>query len=486
MIARRWWLAAALTLVAWAALMLTVRRVAPADLGDDWQGWRQADTAAIARNFVEEEFAPLAPRIDWRGDGPGYVETELQLYPAAVAVLTHGTGALELTAQLVSLACVVAACALLFAALARRFGPAAGYVGLLAALSMQGTVVASTTIQPDPLAFLAFTIGWLAFLDDLATPSRRALATWILATALAGLVKPTTLELGLAQGAVVVFAHRAALRRPRLWLGWSAIVAVVVAYLLHARTLYLDHGNTFGVLSGGDSKLPTARALTSFAPWRELARFAIVWGLGVLAVPAAVYLAARRRLAADELALAIAAAVLVVFAFRYTSSDFGTHYHLPHLVLGATLVAHAAAVLARPRATLAIAALAAALLVARDLRFVARQPVQPESILGAELATLAPPGTLVVVRARAPGSYAEWRTVNNFQDPRVFYRSRTKGWVVPNDRAGAADLADAARKGARFYVHVAQLPIDAELATWLAAHARRIHADRAGEIYALD
>ena len=79
-------------------------------------------------------------------------------------------------------------------------------------------------------------------------------------------VKPTTLELGLAQGAVVLFAHRGALRRPRLWLGWAAIVALVVAYLLHARTLYLDHGNTFGVLSGGDSKLPTARALTSFAP----------------------------------------------------------------------------------------------------------------------------------------------------------------------------------------------------------------------------
>ena len=29
--------------------------------------WRQADTAAMARNFVEERFNILYPAIDWRG-----------------------------------------------------------------------------------------------------------------------------------------------------------------------------------------------------------------------------------------------------------------------------------------------------------------------------------------------------------------------------------------------------------------------------------
>jgi hypothetical protein len=274
MIARRWWqLAAALTLVAWAALMLTVRRVAPADLGDDWQGWRQADTAQIARNFVEEEFAPLAaahrlarrrPRLR-RDRAPALSRRSWPRSPRHRGPRAHRAAGVAGVRR--------AACALMFAALARRFGDAAGYVGLLAALSMQGTVVASTTIQPDPLAFLAFTVGWLAFLDDLAAPSRRALATWILATALAGLVKPTTLELGLAQGAVVVFAHRAALRRPRLWLGWSRSSPSSSRTCSTRARSTLDHGNTFGVLSGGDSKLPTARALASFAPWRELARF---------------------------------------------------------------------------------------------------------------------------------------------------------------------------------------------------------------------
>ena len=137
MIARPWQLAAHATLAVWAVLMLTVRRTDA--ITDDWQGWRQADTAQIARNLVDEEADPLRPRIAWRGDGPGYVETELQLYPAIVAAIAAATGDVVRPAQLVSLACVALACALIFAALARRFGDAAGYAGLLAALSMQGT-----------------------------------------------------------------------------------------------------------------------------------------------------------------------------------------------------------------------------------------------------------------------------------------------------------------------------------------------------------
>lgn len=36
----------------------------------DQQAWRQADTAAMARNFLEEGLDLLHPRVDWRGAGP--------------------------------------------------------------------------------------------------------------------------------------------------------------------------------------------------------------------------------------------------------------------------------------------------------------------------------------------------------------------------------------------------------------------------------
>src|SRR5262245_1133370 len=121
-----WRAAAALTLIAWCAAMLALRR--PTEITDDWQGWRQADTQAIARNLAFEEFAPLRPRIDWRGDGPGYVETEAQLYPTLLALAMRGAGESVIPGQLLSLVCIAVAAALLFAALARRFGEPAAYL----------------------------------------------------------------------------------------------------------------------------------------------------------------------------------------------------------------------------------------------------------------------------------------------------------------------------------------------------------------------
>jgi 4-amino-4-deoxy-L-arabinose transferase-like glycosyltransferase len=475
----RWAVAAALTIVAWCAIELLVRR--PDTITDDWQGWRQADTQAIARNLAHEEFDPLRPRIDWRGDGPGYVETELQLYPALIALVMKATGESELPGQLLSLIFVALAAALLHRALARRFGDRAAYVALLAVLSMQGTVVMGTSIQPDSLAFLLYVVGFVAFLD-------RRHALWIAATLLAALVKPTTLELGITQFVFVLLTDRRALRRPVLWIGWGLVLAGVALFLLHARSLYVEYGNTFGVLSGGDSKLPALSRLTAPQTWIDLARFTIVWGIGIPAVPALAFLLWRRGVGAEELALAAGATVLLLVALRYTSGPFGTHYHLPHIVLGAWLVARAVAELERAtptRGLLIAAAFAALLLEARALRYVRAQPPQPETSVGRMLAAHAAPGTLVVVRARAPRIDPDWHTVNNCEDPRVFYLSRTKGWVLANDEPGAAPVADLAARGARFYAHVNQMPPDADLAAWLASHADVVATGPAGTVYAL-
>lgn len=476
-------------LAAFAAVMLSVRRTDA--ITDDWQGWRQADTQAMARNQAFEELSPLSPRIDWRRDGQGYVEAELPLYPVLLAPWLRLLGDGVWPGQLLSLLCVLAAAALLYQALARRYGGTAACFALAAVLGGQGAIVIATAIQPDPLAFLAFTVGWLGFLAYLEAPSARRLALWVSATAIAGLVKPTTLELGLAQGLVVLLAHRRALRDVRLWLGWLVIVTAVAAYLWHARSLYLEHGNTFGVLSGGDSKLPALARLAEPRSWLELARYAIVWGVTWPGLFAALVLVARRQLDAETIALAIAAAALSILAFRYTAGPFGTHYHLPHAVLGATLVARAVHLCPstwRRRALLA--ALCAATLVGagRAARFVRRLPPQPETALGHALARFAAPGTLVAVRARAEAYNAEWRTVNNYEDPRIFYVSRTRGWVLPNDLwgpAGVARLEEAASKGARFYVHVRQKAIDAELRAYLDATAERVFTSDAGEVYAL-
>ena len=50
--------------------------------------------------------------------------------------------------------------------------------------------------------------------------------------------------------------------------------------------------------------------ITSAATWIGLARYSIVWGIGIPGLAAAIFLAWRRRLQPEELALAAGAAVL--------------------------------------------------------------------------------------------------------------------------------------------------------------------------------
>ena len=93
---------------------------------------------------------------------------------------------------------------------------------------------------------------------------------------------------------------------------------------------------------------------------------------------------------------------------------------------------------------------------------------------------------LVAVRARvAPRFDTDWNTANNFEDPRVLYLSRTKGWLIANDEAGSERLAELAGRGARFYAHVNQNAYDPALAAWLAANAERTASVPEGDVYRL-
>lgn len=489
---RVWRAAALLTILLWGGLEIGLRR--SDRITDDWQGWRQADTQAIARNFVHEEFTPWKPRIDWRGDGPGYVEAELQVYTTLVAAVMFATGEHLWPGQLLSLIAMAVAAWLLFEALRRRFGEAPAYVALLALLATKGVVVIATSIQPDALAFAAYVAAFVAFRDYLDRPDGVRLGVWTVGTMLAGLIKPPLLELGLAQALLVLLLRPALLRSWRIWAAWVVILAGVGAHLLYARELYLVYGRTFGVLSGGDSKLPVLSAVFSPRVWFDLARFEVVWGVGVIGALAAAYRTITRSWAAEEVALAVAALASSTLALRYTSGSFGTHYHLPHVVLGAWLVARLAAEsrvwsdhrpVVRGVAWCAIAALST-IQYANAVRAMRALPVEPETVMGELLARLAPPNALVVVRARAPGYEPDWHTVNNYEDPRIFYLSRTKGWVVPNDAVDVAPLATAARRGAAFYVHVNQVPLDEETTQWLERVSVRVARSAEGAVYELD
>lgn len=73
----------------------------------DWHSWRQADTAAVARNFVKEEFNLFYPRAQKNPsiykNPQRYFLNEFPLYNAAVAILYKIFGIKERYARLVSI-----------------------------------------------------------------------------------------------------------------------------------------------------------------------------------------------------------------------------------------------------------------------------------------------------------------------------------------------------------------------------------------------
>ena len=449
----------------------------------------------MAKNFYERPSGLLWPRIDWGGDGPGFVESELALVPFAVSRAFRFVGSVEWPGQLLSLVCTALAGLSLEHLLRRRYGPVPALVGLGSWLASRGIVFSATAVQPD-LASLAFSVlALVLFLRYIETARARAAALSCVALLLAAVIKPTALQLGVVEFVLVAIMRRDLFRRPATWIAWASVLLGVGAMLYHARGIYLSYGNTFGVLSGGDRKMPTLHQLVDPLVLLRACRVSLHWGIGFAGALAALFLVLFRRLDALEVALAAGITALVLFALRYTSvAEYGAHYHLPATLLGAVLVAHAAAQLRlATRSTVTKCAVALSFVAsfayqAEDRRRIVRRGAGDGSApFCEELAALVLPGELVVVRSGSAAWEPSWNVPNNFQDPRIFYAAHVRGWVLPSDTDGSAELSQWVNKGARFYVEFGEHVDRPALSAFLAANAVLAYDDevKGGRIWRL-
>jgi hypothetical protein len=441
---------------AWALVAWLLR---PSEAVLDWMGWRQADTLAIARNFVERPSGLLFPRIDWGGSGPGFVEAELQLLPFTISLLFRVFGRHEWLAQLVSLACTSVTAGLLERFLRARYGALPALLGLLSWLTCRGVVFAATAVQPDLPSLLFSMLALVSFADYVDSGRTRPLVVLALSTALAAAIKPTALYLGVTEVAWLVLARPRLLKKPAPWLAWAFVLALSAALLLHARSIYLEFGNTFGILSGGDRKTPTLEQLAHPHLFVRVVGVSLRYGIGWFGAAAGLYLLLRKRWSPFEWALFAGNAVLVLVSFRYACNEnYGSHYHLPTTLLGASFVAHAAAELPAAwrfpsRLALVPLCLAGYLVAVADHRQTIRTSNQDGAIVsGRVLRELVRPDGLVVVRSVSPAHESWWNVANNFQDPRTLYVAHTRGWVLPWDCECAAELEGAFEKKASYYV----------------------------------
>ncbi|MBV9439936.1 MAG: glycosyltransferase family 39 protein, partial [Candidatus Eremiobacteraeota bacterium] len=189
----------------------------------DHPGWRQGDTAAIARNFARLQYNILYPQTDYDGPPPNYVELELQIVPFLAATLYKVFGVHETFGRLISLAFGAATIPLVgyFGRWLFRSDLAGGAAAALYAV-LPGAWYYSRTFMPDTaMTFFATAALFAAarWIVDGEARSWRRLAVPGMLLATAFLAKPVAVVAAVPIAAVAVarLGLRGAIMNPRLW-----------------------------------------------------------------------------------------------------------------------------------------------------------------------------------------------------------------------------------------------------------------------------
>jgi hypothetical protein len=289
--------------------------------------WRESDHVQVARNFYRGDLDILYPRIDWRGDQPGYAEMEFPLLPWLGAVTARAVGYHEALLRVPSAVLGVASLALFARMALAALAPTAALVAVAAFAFNPLLVAMGSALQPDALmlflVLLAMALVWRW--DDDPTTAKLLVACGAIGAAI--LAKLPAAHLGIVL-AYLVLRKRGlrALASPASWLG--ALIALVPALLWYAwaRGFWERYGLSLGVsneshLIGWDMLVPP-RFLLGLLKWETLAVFTPAGWLLAAAALCAPFARTHRLLAWYA-----AVGVFYLVSARTSADDWAFYYH---------------------------------------------------------------------------------------------------------------------------------------------------------------
>ncbi|MBI2599221.1 glycosyltransferase family 39 protein [Candidatus Curtissbacteria bacterium] len=137
----------------------------------DWHSWRQADTAAVARNFIKDGFSPLIPKFDDMStqanglDNPNrYRFVEFPIYNSLIAAVWSVTGINVTYARLVTVFITLGSTILLYFLVKHFSGVSAGLLASFFFAAIPYNVFYSSAILPGPLMVFALLSLYLTFI----------------------------------------------------------------------------------------------------------------------------------------------------------------------------------------------------------------------------------------------------------------------------------------------------------------------------------
>jgi 4-amino-4-deoxy-L-arabinose transferase-like glycosyltransferase len=409
--------------------------------------WRQADTAAMARNFHDHGMRLLQPQVDWGGASPGYVESEFPIYSYVVAILYRLFGVWDGWGRVVSALCGVATVAALYELVRRRVDERAAWWAALFYAIAPLEVFFGRAVMPEAAMLLCSVLAVLWFARWMATSDVRHGILAAAATAMAALLKLPALYLGLPLLFLAWERHgRSTWKRIELWIFALAVLVPVAAWYVHAHELYRQTGLTFGIWGAGADKWGSIGPLATWKFYNDvffksIAERHLTWAGFALCI-AGLALPRRRE---ERVFIAWLVGLLAYVGIVTTGNQVHDYYQLPFALPAAAFIGKAMAWAVghrRSRRRVAVLLLGCAVLVPilSGLRLQSLWRKESHDSTLARLASAAraalEPGTLAVVVDRG--------------DPVWMYRCEVRGWHAAPESLTTEFLHDRAGQGARY------------------------------------
>ncbi len=245
--------------------------------------WRQADTAAMSRNFYVNGFNLFYPQIDWGGI-PGYCETEFPIYSFIISGLYTIFGVHDYLGRLFSVACFLVAIYFLYLLVVKYFNHKVALWSCSIYSTLPLNIYYSRTFQPESMLLMCCIIGIYYFDRWIDSEKHQHLITSCIFVSLACLIKFLPI---IYLGIPIFYLAYNKLRfkifiNIYLWIYSIFIIVSVFLWYQHAHNLFLEYHNTFG-FSANSTNRYNYNVLLTLSFWSELIfrtifrHFAIFW-----------------------------------------------------------------------------------------------------------------------------------------------------------------------------------------------------------------
>lgn len=220
----------------------------------DLHSWRQADTAAVARNFQEESPNLLMPRIDMRGQNSGITGMEFPLYNTLIYGSNEVFGFAHWHGRLISLLASCMGLVFLYLFIKRRYDTSTALMASVFLAVLPLWFYFSRNIQPDVL-MIAFSLGALYFAQRYSEQGKQKDVVWLLALfSLACLVKIPAIFIAPVILAIVGWQR---IKPAITWqnVGLIVLILAVPSLLWYRHSAYLSANFGLGQYYYGDLSL---------------------------------------------------------------------------------------------------------------------------------------------------------------------------------------------------------------------------------------